>query len=262
MMNNTYKLIWKALADSTRRSIMDAVMDAPQTTGDLALRFPEITRYAVMKHLKILERAQLISVRREGKFRWNHLNAIPIQEIYERWVKKYEAKWAGSMIQLKNYAENKNKIMEDTMQLSSTVVSMTTTINASKEVVWKALLHETGLWWRKDFYTSANTKNFIIQPKIGGLMYEDTGNGEGLVWAEVVGIDSPNTLQLKGNLAPEFGGPAISFLRIDLEESKEGTILKLTDSIFGKIGAGLQKDMTEGWKLLFGDGLKNYVERK
>jgi len=63
-----------------------------------------------MKHLAILESASLIFVRREGKRRWNHLNAVPIQQIYERWVKPYESKWMSQGIELKKFVEN-NKEM-------------------------------------------------------------------------------------------------------------------------------------------------------
>lgn len=102
------ELIWKALADKSRRAILDLLRDSPKTTGEVCERF-DMSRIAVMKHLDILEACNLISVRREGKFRWNHLNAIPIQQIYERWVKPYEAHWASQGIQLKNFVEAKAK---------------------------------------------------------------------------------------------------------------------------------------------------------
>ena len=91
-------------------------------------------------------------------------------------------------------------------------------------------------------------------------MYEDAGNEEGLVWASVIGIDSPNSLQLKGQLSPKYGGPAISFMKIQLEDSDESTLLKITDTIFGSISKNLQKNLTEGWQAIFEEGLKPYAE--
>lgn len=78
--------VWKALADPTRRRLLDLLKDRPQTTGQLCARFA-MSRYGVMKHLGILEEAGLIIVRREGRKRYNYLNAVPIRRIYERWVR-------------------------------------------------------------------------------------------------------------------------------------------------------------------------------
>lgn len=81
--------IFKALANGTRRRLLDAVRDAPQTTGVLCDAFPAIDRCTVMQHLKVLENAGLVLVTREGRERWNHLNALPIQEIHDRWISRY-----------------------------------------------------------------------------------------------------------------------------------------------------------------------------
>ena len=81
--------IFKALANGTRRRLLDAMKDTPQTTGALCEAFPDIDRCTVMQHLKVLENARLVLVTREGRERWNHLNAIPIQEIHDRWISQY-----------------------------------------------------------------------------------------------------------------------------------------------------------------------------
>ncbi|SFT68142.1 metalloregulator ArsR/SmtB family transcription factor [Mesorhizobium sp. YR577] len=83
--------IFKALAASTRRSILDVLKDDPQTTGELCTRFPALDRCTVMQHLKVLEEADLIIVRREGRERWNHLNPLPIKHIHDRWIGPYAA---------------------------------------------------------------------------------------------------------------------------------------------------------------------------
>jgi DNA-binding transcriptional ArsR family regulator len=103
----TDALVWKALSDSTRRAILDLLREKPRTTGDLCAHFPKITRIATMKHLKILESAGLVFVRREWRTRWNHLNPVPIQHIYERWVKSYEPLWASHGLRLKKFVEAK-----------------------------------------------------------------------------------------------------------------------------------------------------------
>jgi len=98
--------VWKALADPTRRRLLDRLKDGPWTTGELCTRFP-LSRFAVMKHLTILERAGLVIVERHGRERWNYLNAVPIQQIYEGWISGYAGFWATSLLRLKRRVEER-----------------------------------------------------------------------------------------------------------------------------------------------------------
>jgi uncharacterized protein YndB with AHSA1/START domain len=207
-----------------------------------------------MKHLGILEKANLITVKRDGKFRWNHLNPMPIQQTYEQWV--------SNLLQLKYLAGQTTENMgESSKTITTTTVFIELTIQAKKSRVWQALTAETGQWWKKDFYTNAKTREFVLESRLGGLMYEDAGGDEGLVWASVIGIDSPNSLQLKGQLSPKYGGPAISFIKIQLEDAEDSTLLKMSDTIFGSISENLQQNLTEGWQAIFEEGLKPYAEK-
>jgi DNA-binding transcriptional ArsR family regulator len=81
--------IFKALADYRRREMLDLLRDAPQTTGDICKRFKNLDRCTVMQHLGVLEKAELIIVKREGRNRWNYINPLPIKEIYDRWISRY-----------------------------------------------------------------------------------------------------------------------------------------------------------------------------
>lgn len=89
--------VWKALADPTRRKLLDLLKEGPRTTGELCDQF-RTSRFAVMKHLAILQRARLIIVVPRGRERWNYLNAVPLQQIYERWISGYEAHWASALL--------------------------------------------------------------------------------------------------------------------------------------------------------------------
>lgn len=86
---STEDAVFKALANAKRRQMLDAIKDAPLTTGALCEAFPEMDRCTVMQHLKVLEDAELIVARREGRERWNHLNALPIKAIHDRWISQY-----------------------------------------------------------------------------------------------------------------------------------------------------------------------------
>lgn len=98
--------VFKALADPTRRAILDLLRDGAMTTGDLADRF-EQTRFGIMKHLGVLVEAGLVVVRREGRQRWNHLNPLPIHEIARRWIRPFEAASADRLLRLKQRAERR-----------------------------------------------------------------------------------------------------------------------------------------------------------
>ncbi len=82
-------LVFKALAHPRRRLMLDALKDGPRTTGALCEEFGDMDRCTVMLHLKVLEEAGLVVARREGRERWNHLDALPIRRIHDRWISEY-----------------------------------------------------------------------------------------------------------------------------------------------------------------------------
>jgi DNA-binding transcriptional ArsR family regulator len=99
--------VWTALADPTRRDVLDRLAERPMTTGELVAAFPETCRTNVMKHLGVLVGCGLVIVRREGRVRWNHLNAVPIQRVCDRWVSRHVRRLASSMSRLKDWIENR-----------------------------------------------------------------------------------------------------------------------------------------------------------
>lgn len=92
--------VFKALGNRVRRRMLDRLKDTPATTGTLCEAFPELDRCTVMQHLKVLEEAGLVVSRRDGRERWNHLNAIPIAALHERWIGSYAAYAADRLLQL------------------------------------------------------------------------------------------------------------------------------------------------------------------
>lgn len=97
--------VWKALADSTRRAILDLLRHGPRTTTEIVEAFPHLSRFGVMKHIEVLRTAGLITTREERRQRINSLNVVPIRQIYERWVGKFEELWASHLLRLKEDAE-------------------------------------------------------------------------------------------------------------------------------------------------------------
>ena len=90
--------VFKALADDKRRKILDLLKIKPRTTGELCSYFKGVDRCTVMMHLEVLRKAELIISKKEGRFRWNYLDAIPIKRIHDRWIGEY-ANYAVRMLQ-------------------------------------------------------------------------------------------------------------------------------------------------------------------
>lgn len=105
MTKATDNLVWDALANDTRRQMLDLLKDKPRTTGEIATKFKTLDRCTVMLHLNVLAEAGLVIVKREGKYRWNYLNIEPIQRVYERWLSSYARPAATLLVRLKDDLE-------------------------------------------------------------------------------------------------------------------------------------------------------------
>ncbi len=107
--------VFKALADPTRRRMLDELFKQDgQTLGELERRMP-MTRFGVMKHLRVLEEAGLVTTKRRGREKLHFLNPVPIQLVYDRWVSKFAAPWAATLTGLKRRIEeqrNMEKVFE------------------------------------------------------------------------------------------------------------------------------------------------------
>jgi DNA-binding transcriptional ArsR family regulator len=96
--------VWRALANPTRRALLDALRDGPRTTGEIEAALGG-GRQVVVQHLAVLRDAGLVLVERQGRRRLNHLNAVPIQRIHERWVSRYTQPWVAALVGLQEVVE-------------------------------------------------------------------------------------------------------------------------------------------------------------
>ena len=98
--------VFRALADPTRRALLDELFRQDgQTLSQLEGRF-EMTRFGVSKHLKLLEEAGLVVVKRRGREKLHFLNAVPIREVHDRWIDKYTERHVAALLDLKNELES------------------------------------------------------------------------------------------------------------------------------------------------------------
>jgi uncharacterized protein YndB with AHSA1/START domain len=120
--------VFKALADPTRRSLLDELFERDgQTLSALEQRLP-MTRFGVMKHLKVLEQAGLVSARRRGREKLHFLNPVPIRLVHDRWVSKYAEPWAAALSELKQTIEE--EVMEKVFEIY---------IKTTPERLWEAI---------------------------------------------------------------------------------------------------------------------------
>ncbi|HEY1833153.1 MAG TPA: SRPBCC domain-containing protein [Solirubrobacteraceae bacterium] len=120
--------VFKALADPTRRSLLDDLFEQDgQTLGALERQLP-MTRFGVMKHLKVLEAAGLVVARKRGREKLHFLNPVPIRLVHDRWVSKYAEPWAATL------SDIKQRIEEGTMEKVFEIYIKTT-----PERLWEAI---------------------------------------------------------------------------------------------------------------------------
>jgi uncharacterized protein YndB with AHSA1/START domain/DNA-binding transcriptional ArsR family regulator len=130
----TDDVVFKALADPSRRRLLDALFERDgRALSQLQIELPGMTRFGVMKHLKVLEAAGLVVTRRAGREKFHYLNQVPVQQIYDRWVSKYAAARAAALSNLKHALEGGNDMATPAKQVYQVF------IRATPEQVWDAI---------------------------------------------------------------------------------------------------------------------------
>jgi DNA-binding transcriptional ArsR family regulator len=257
-MEEQLSTVFKALGHPIRRQILDILKVAPKTTGELNEHFPEVTRYAIMKHLNILEEGNLIIVRREGKYRRNFLNAVPLQEMHNRWVGKYMQATANSLLKLRSTIEQKGE--KETMTIQEFRIEQEVFINGSREEVFNALTEKVGDWWEFRIAPEGQKSTLTLDPVPGGQFIEKWGEKEGAIWGNVYYINAPQELRLIGHLGMQ--GAVHSAYTYRLLEQDGGTLLQLSHLATGIIQENWEENHTKGWEYLLGTLLKNYIEKQ
>lgn len=257
--------VWKALADPSRRRILDELRARPMPVGKLAALF-DMTRFGVMQHLKVLQAAGLVLVETRGRERWNHVNPGPLRAIYRRWIRPFEEDDADRLLRLKQHLEAPAEAPPpetptmSTQALSQAEVLVEIDVAAPRERVWSAFVNETAKWWHPGFNTRPEGVTFTIEPELGGRAFEDWGGGNGQVWGVVNGMDAGRFIQIIGDTDKAWGGPSRGIMNWRFEDDGEGTKVRLEHSLFGNVSEETRKSLTEGWQFLIRDSLKRYVE--
>jgi uncharacterized protein YndB with AHSA1/START domain/DNA-binding transcriptional ArsR family regulator len=174
--------VFKALADPSRRTLLDRLADQDgQTLTELEAHLPELTRFGVMSHVRVLEDAGLVTTRKVGRFKYHYLNPIPIQLLADRWISRYAAPFARTIATVKRTAEEKT--MTDRPDHVYTVL-----IKATPERVWQALTDPA--YTREYFFRSSVHSEWTVGAKVS-YSYDD---GTVVLDGEVLEVDPPRKL--------------------------------------------------------------------
>ena len=245
-------LLWRALAEPTRRRILDLLRERPLITGEIAAQFP-ISRIAVMRHLEVLSEAGLVVSRKQGRERWHYVNAVPLERLHRRWADPAASGFASALLRLQDTVETEGRPME---AIQPTIdIALDIEIAGSPAAVFAALTGDVGGWWGPPFVTSRAT-SLAFDPQLGGLFTERWKAG-GQVIASVTGWAQEEHLALTGSFHMGVGIGVASF---DLAPSGAGTLLRFSFRAIGVVDAEMAGALSRGWSELVGTRLKGLVE--
>jgi DNA-binding transcriptional ArsR family regulator/uncharacterized protein YndB with AHSA1/START domain len=244
--------LWRALADPTRRRILDLLRQRPLITGEIAAQFA-ISRIAVMRHLEVLSQAGLVTNRKRGRERWHYLNTVPLQKLHRRWAEPAAAGFASALLRLQDSVEAEGRHMEPTRPAID--IALDVEIAGTPAAVFAALTKDIGGWWGHPFVTARAT-SLALDPRLGGLFTERWENG-GQVIASVTGWAQDEHLALTG---PFHMGVGIGVAAFDLAESGAGTLLRFSFRAIGVVDAEVVGAMSRAFAELAGTRLKALVE--
>ena len=245
--------LWRALADPTRRRILDLLLERPRITGEVAADF-RISRIAVMRHLTVLSDAGLIASRKQGRERRYYLNAIALQQIYRRWFDPQAVGWVYGILRLRDGVELGGSSVERARP--SVDIAFDVRIEGSKAAVFNALTKDPGAWWGHPMLRPEAT-GLTLEPRLGGLFVERWSHG-GAVLAAVTQWAADRRLELTG---PFHLGLGVGVASFGLATDGVGTVLQFSFRAFGPIDPDRARIFSEGWRELVTRRLKALVEQ-
>src|ERR1700733_81577 len=234
--------VFRALADPTRRRLLDELFrEDGQTLSSLEQRLP-MTRFGVMKHLKVLEEAGVVTTKKRGREKLHFLNPVPIRLVHERWVSKYAEPWAATLTGLKRRLE------EDSMEKVFEIYIKTT-----PERLWEAIT-DPELRARYSFGVRVNS---VWQ---AGSRYDAVhpGAAASISSGENLEVDPPHRLVQSFNAlwSDEVKREGTSRVTWEIEPIGDSCRLTVTHD---QLGADAHPEIYGGWPMIL-SGLKTWLE--
>jgi uncharacterized protein YndB with AHSA1/START domain len=235
------ELVFKAMADPTRRALLDALfVEDGQSLSALEARF-DMTRVAVAKHLRVLEGARLVVSKRRGREKLHYLNPVPIRLVHDRWVSKYTEEWAAGLVGLKNE-------MEHTMEKVFEIYIRTT-----PERLWEAI---TDPDIRAKYHFGSRVESEWTDGSPFRMMH--AGADGPLVEGENLEVDPPRKLvqSMRALWGPEVIAEGTSRVTWEIEQVEDSCRLTVTHD---QLHDGANDQLYGGWPMIL-SGLKTWLE--
>jgi uncharacterized protein YndB with AHSA1/START domain len=234
--------VFRALADPTRRSLLDELYtEDGQTLTALEERLP-MSRFGVMKHLKVLEKAHLVTTKKRGREKLHFLNPVPIRLVHDRWVSKYAEPWAATLTGLKRTLEDRT--MEKVFEIY---------IKTTPERLWEAI---TNPELRRQYNFGVGVESDWTQ----GSRYVSSHPGADgpLAEGENLEVDPPSRLvqsftALWGDDVKEEGTSRVTW---EIERVEDSCRLTVTHD---QLREGANEQLYGGWPMIL-SGLKTLLE--
>ena len=233
--------MFKALADPTRRALLDALfVEDGQSLSALEQRF-EMTRIGVAKHLGQLEEAGLVVTRRRGREKLHFLNPVPIRQVHDRWVSKYTERWAAGLVGLR-------KELEDTMEKVFEIYIRTT-----PERLWDAI---TDPKIRAKYHFGNVVESDWTEGSDYALAHD--GFSGHLVEGENLVVEPPRRLvqTMRALWSPEAESEGTSRVTWEIEQVEDSCRLVVTHD---QLREGASEELYGGWPMVL-SGLKTWLE--
>ena len=234
--------VFRALADPTRRALLDELFtEDGQTLGSLEGRF-EMSRFGVMKHLKVLEEAGLVVTRKSGRRKLHFLNPVPIRLVHDRWVSKYAEPWAAALTGLKKSIEE--DVMEKVFEIY---------IKTTPERLWEAIT-------RPELRRQYNFGVGVESEWTPGSSYESVHPGAGIAIAagDNLEVDPPRRLVQSFNAlwSDDVKSEGTSKVTWEIEQVEDSCRLTV---IHSDLREGANEELYGGWPMIL-SGLKTLLE--
>jgi DNA-binding transcriptional ArsR family regulator/uncharacterized protein YndB with AHSA1/START domain len=235
--------IFKALNDPARRALLDSLRQRDgQTLTELEEQL-DMTRFGVMKHLRVLEDAHLIVTRRQGRFKHHYLNALPLQEMLDRWIAPFLQPQARALSDLKSRLERENRMGKPDFM-------MQTFIRCTQDALWDALTRADQM---AAYHFLCNEVHCDALP--GNVTRFVKPDGEDMLRQVTTELDPKSRIAM--TFEPLFMGPDAPASHMVYLIEPQGEVCKLTIEHYD-LAPG-QEGFAEGWARLAAS-LKSYLE--
>ena len=243
--------VFRALADRNRRRLLDGLYERDgQTLTQLVESLPAMTRFGVMKHLRVLEDAGLVTSRRAGREKLHYLNPVPIRLIHDRWISKYRQARTAALAELKTALE------DDMTEIDTRPAQVYTVyIRAPRDKVWDAITKPE--FTHRYFFGSEPESGWHAGDR---LQWTEHGSGRALVDGQVIECSPPQRLVFTWIVMydPALTAEGPSRVTMELEENDGVTKLTCVHDEF-PAGSRVYDNVAGGWMYVL-SGLKTLVE--